>query len=516
MIVFFKDALFFTETKAAFPQEAVGTARTERELLSLIHKNGENPTVVVVRETTFSALKNKKKLLEDIRVYFLVLIDSEEDVELLDALAAHQRSDYLKKPYAFAEFKTKIRKQRYIIDLDNNVHVLHKEIQAKEALLEDRFFVDYLTGSYNYHYLVSKLSFCIKKLREEMLPLTLVMLDIDGFQRIVDAHGYAFGEDVIRQLSASIMHLIRTSDILIRSGGEEFILLLPHTVQKQGIFVARRLKAHLEQEEFGNEKKKIHVPVSMGVSFSTKQHPHAVKALLKQAQKAMKFSKSRGGSAVSVYESKMQLDAKNAVDESLKKLRGKVYHLQERAQQDLVEMVYGFARTIEANDNYTGKHVENTLHIAEKVAGELKLTPVKRMNIKHAAILHDLGKVAVDQGILLKKGKLTDEEMKAMQKHPLIAAEILKYIKALRGALPAIKHHHEWYNGKGYPFGLKGEEIPIEARVVAIADVYQALTSDRPYRKAFKKEDALAIIVKEKGTHFDPKVVDAFMRAINE
>jgi len=151
---------------------------------------------------------------------------------------------------------------------------------------------------------------------------------------------------------------------------------------------------------------------------------------------------------------------------------------------------------------------------AEKIAKKLNLSRKEIEDIKHAAILHDLGKIGIREEILSKKGSLTAKEREEMQKHPLIAADILKSIHALSGSLPAVLHHHERYDGQGYPYRLKGEEIPLSARIVALADVYQALISDRPYRKAYSKKKALDIIKKESGTHFDPKIVKSLLSVI--
>jgi HD-GYP domain-containing protein (c-di-GMP phosphodiesterase class II) len=177
-------------------------------------------------------------------------------------------------------------------------------------------------------------------------------------------------------------------------------------------------------------------------------------------------------------------------------------------------MISGFARAIEAKDSYTGRHVEYTALVAGKIAEELALPASEIENVKHAAVLHDLGKVGISENILSKKGPLTTKEREVIKTHPWTAAEILREIHALRGAIPAILYHHERYDGKGYPLGLRAEEIPLSARIVAIADVYQALVSDRPYRKAFSKKKAVEIIKKEMGTHFDPKVTKVFLKVI--
>ena len=155
-----------------------------------------------------------------------------------------------------------------------------------------------------------------------------------------------------------------------------------------------------------------------------------------------------------------------------------------------------------------------TSNIAGKIARSLKLPPDEVENVKQAAVLHDLGKVGIDESILSKKGSLNVQEREIIKTHPSIAAEILGEIHALRGAIPAILYHHERFDGKGYPLGLSGEEIPLSARIVAVADVYQALISNRPYRKAYSKRKAFRIIKKESGKHFDPKITKAFFKVI--
>jgi len=128
--------------------------------------------------------------------------------------------------------------------------------------------------------------------------------------------------------------------------------------------------------------------------------------------------------------------------------------------------------------------------------------------------LHDLGKIGVSEKILLKKSKLTKREFEEIKKHPQIGADILRPIQFLRNIIPLVFYHHEKWDGSGYPSGIKGEEIPIGVRIIAIADVYQALTSDRPYRKAYKKEKAIAILKKGSGCQFDPRITGIFLRIL--
>ncbi len=197
-------------------------------------------------------------------------------------------------------------------------------------------------------------------------------------------------------------------------------------------------------------------------------------------------------------------------------MQEKIEELSILLNNDVLDIIYGFARAIEAKDAYTGAHVEYTASIAKHIAKELKLPENEIEDIEHAAVLHDLGKVGINGNILSKKGPLTSKERKIIQTHPSIGSEILKDIHSLRGAVPGVLYHHECFDGSGYPLGLKGDEIPLAARIVAIADVYQALISDRPYRNAYSKNKAIEIIKKESGSHFDPKIVKIFLKVIKE
>ncbi|MCM8766165.1 MAG: HD-GYP domain-containing protein, partial [Candidatus Omnitrophica bacterium] len=163
-----------------------------------------------------------------------------------------------------------------------------------------------------------------------------------------------------------------------------------------------------------------------------------------------------------------------------------------------------------------GEHVENTVLYAVETARALGLSQEEIEKISDAAMLHDLGKIGISEKVLLKKSKLNSRELAEIRRHPLIGADILRSIHFMKGILPFIIYHHERYDGEGYPFGIKGEDIPLGARIVAIADVYQALISDRPYRKAYTKKEAMQIIKKGAGTQFDPQIVKVFLEVLKK
>jgi putative nucleotidyltransferase with HDIG domain len=176
-----------------------------------------------------------------------------------------------------------------------------------------------------------------------------------------------------------------------------------------------------------------------------------------------------------------------------------------------MEAIFAFAKTIEMRDHYTGEHADSTVRYSTQLARALGMGQEDIDNVRKASILHDLGKVGISDKILLKKAKLTKGEFEEIKKHPQIGADIIRPIQFMQEIIPLILYHHERWDGKGYPEGLKGEGIPLGARIISIADVYQALTSDRPYRKAFTKKEAMTILREGAGSQFDPEIVKVFL-----
>ena len=174
--------------------------------------------------------------------------------------------------------------------------------------------------------------------------------------------------------------------------------------------------------------------------------------------------------------------------------------------------IQALAAAIEAKDKYTSGHSERVTKYALSISIELGLAEEDVQQIMYASILHDIGKIGVSEDILGKKGKLEPDEFEKIQKHTTIGANIISSISMLESIIPIIIHHHEAFNGKGYPFNKKDKEIPLGARIIAVADAYDAMTSDRPYRKALSKEQAITELRKCSGTQFDPGIVDAFLK----
>lgn len=190
-----------------------------------------------------------------------------------------------------------------------------------------------------------------------------------------------------------------------------------------------------------------------------------------------------------------------------------------QSQQDLLKAydttLEGWAKALELRDKETEGHSERVTRLTVRLAEAMGIQGEALVDIRRGALLHDIGKLGIPDAILHKTGGLNDQEMSVVRKHPMYAYDMLKGIGYLESALAIPVFHHEKWDGSGYPQGMKGEAIPISARIFAIVDVWDALISDRPYRKALPREDVIAYLKDQSGRHFDPLVVDVFMQALN-
>lgn len=372
------------------------------------------------------------------------------------------------------------------------------------------------TELYNYRYLMERLESEVNRARRYVLPLSVIMLDIDYFKSINDVYGHQYGDIILREFAQYLKNFARNVDIVTRYGGEEFAIVLPDTNKNSTIMFSKRLLDAIGRYTFDPEDKKIKLKVSMGIASFPEDGSDigTASGLINSADKALLDAKEKGGNKFCTFKD-ISKDIKDIVEkggkEDVEELRVKLSKMSDRVHKTLLESIYAFAKTISAKDHYTGEQAENMVSIAIKIGERLNLSSAVIKTLEQAAILHDLGKVGVPYDILHKKEKLTKEEYEVIKKHPQIGAEIIRPVNFLDGLVPIILYHHERFDGLGYSVGLKGKEIPLGARIIAIADAYQALVSDRPYRKAYSEKEALKIIGQGSGMQFDPEIVKAFL-----
>ncbi|MEM7816645.1 MAG: diguanylate cyclase [Candidatus Aenigmatarchaeota archaeon] len=406
----------------------------------------------------------------------------------------------------------------YVRDITKKIKIqkklknLYIELSKTNKKLKKLFLKDLQTGLYNLRYLEEIIEIEFYRAKRYANPLSIIMIDIDYFKSINNLYGYEFGDLVLKQFAHHDLKLLRRYDILVRYGGEEFVIVSPNTSRENAINLANRILNAITIYNFGDNRRTVNLRLSIAVSTYPQDRTLKGMDLVKIAERLINQAKEKGSNRVysSVDISSSDIKETN----NIKLLKRKINLINKRAKQNLSEAIFAFARAIKTKDQYTGEHVENTVYYATEVARELNLSEEEIEYVKQAAILHDLGKIGISEKILLKKEKLTKKEFEEIKKHPEIGADILRPIQFLDGIIPLIFYHHERWDGKGYPTGIKGDDIPIGARIIALADVYQALTTDRPYRKAYPKSKAIEIIKKGSGTQFDPKVVDAFLKVL--
>jgi diguanylate cyclase (GGDEF)-like protein/PAS domain S-box-containing protein len=411
-----------------------------------------------------------------------------------------------------------------VIDISERKRA-EKELQAlnKQLLKSNRRFkqlalIDSQTGLYNHRYLREIIEKEFHRARRYAHPISVIMFDIDYFKSINDVYGHLFGDLVLKQFTNQLKKMVRGYDTLVRFGGEEFLLISPGTDRPTALALAQRILDAITLYNFGTKKHSVKLKLSLAVASFPEDRISKGADLLDLVDKILNKVKVDGGDKVYSSADIVKEDTPNAkkVKETrdTQLLKDKMEKLTKRANQGLIEAVFAFAKTIKLKDHYTGEHVESTVQYASDIARALNLPKDDIESVKQAAILHDLGKIGISEKILLKKSKLTKREFEEIKKHPQIAADIIRPLHFLHNIIPLILYHHERWDGKGYPSGLRGEDIPIGARIISIADIYQALISQRPYRKAFPQQEAVEIIRKGSGLQFEPKIVDTFLKIV--
>lgn len=420
---------------------------------------------------------------------------------------------YLQKPLNIDELKITLKKALHMQQLS----------EANTALLErlkQLSLKDPLTGLHNYRYLRERLSSEFKRAKRYIIPLSLLMFDIDYFKSINDIYGHQYGDTILKELSKVLKESSRSNDIIIRYGGEEFLIILPDTNKQGALILGRRFLDKLTHHNFDSKGNQIKLKISMGLCSFPEDGITTESGMLNAADEALRNAKDLGNNKIAMYKginkNTLPLIGKNEKRENIGRLKEKLLKMETRVNQNLLESIYALAKAMEAKDYYTGEHSENMVSIATALGKELKLPDDEIENLEHAAMLHDLGKIGIPDKILQKKGKLTKSEYEIIKKHPKIGAEIIRSIHFLQSVAPIVLFHHERFDGLGYSSGLKGDDIPLGARIIAVTDVYQALTSDRPYRKAYPKNEAIKIIKESSGAQLDPGIVKAFLKIIKE
>jgi len=381
---------------------------------------------------------------------------------------------------------------------------------ASSAFLkvEARATRDRLTGIPNRESLLMTLGTEIEKATRHYRHLSVAFIDIDRFKPVNDTYGHKTGDAVLQQVAQLISSSIRVGDTFGRYGGEEFMLILPETRPEDAVTLAEELRALVMQEPLhlvGDQE--IRITISLGIA-GARGSELQIDMLVDRADAAMYAAKSLGRNRTYLFRD---------VDEGARVRRAPI-SAEHRAQATAIGQwasdtaTQALASVLAPQPAHHGRPSDMISSLATGLALELGLPPEEIERIRIAALLHDLGNIAIPDELLDQASRLSGTQWQTIGEHPRIGQVILEHATSLREAIPVVLHHHERFNGGGYPHGLKGNEIPLGARIVAVADTYHAMVHDRPYQKALTHTAALAELRLHAGTQFDPVIVDAFCK----
>jgi len=365
--------------------------------------------------------------------------------------------------------------------------------QRLQAEAQERADFDPLTGLLNHRAFHLRLDQEVERARRERRPLAVVIADVESFNLINQSYGYVAGDDVLRQVTAVLRQCCRPWDVLARFGPDEFAILMPSTGVEEAARRARLLGTCIHTLSCWPPGAEAAIPLALSVG--TAVFPTEAAAPVEALElAAARLGRSRYGAA----------DGPD-VTEALRT------HLGENMPN--FSLLSALVTAVDNKDRYTRRHSEDVMAYSLEIAQGVGLGIGEVNTLRVAALLHDVGKIGVPNAILRKPGRLSDMETAAIRQHPLMGASMVGALPGFEDTLDGIRHHHERWDGQGYPHGLAGENIPRLARILAVADAFSAMTMDRPYRKGLIPEKALALLEEGAGTQWDPECVQAFLCA---
>ncbi len=344
------------------------------------------------------------------------------------------------------------------------------EIKEKNRQIENLSYKDQLTGAYNRRYFNEE----VKRLdAKRNLPLSIIIADVNGLKIINDTFGHDVGDKILRGFVKTTKEILRADEIVARMGGDEFAILLPNCEKNYTEKIIKRIKKNIEQKEIEGLK----ISVALGYSIKSKIE-ESINIVKKDAEDIM-------------YKDKI-------FDEKSKKRK----------------VVLTMLTTLHERYKREEEHSKRVSELSYKIGEAMNLGQEKINLLKISGLLHDIGKIAIDYSIINKRGKLTKEEFNEIKKHPEIGYRILNSVPEYSDISQIVLNHHENIDGSGYPQKLKELNIPLESRIIKIADAYDAMISERPYKKKMKKCEAVDELVKYSGKQFDEKIVNIFINKV--
>jgi diguanylate cyclase (GGDEF)-like protein/putative nucleotidyltransferase with HDIG domain len=356
---------------------------------------------------------------------------------------------------------------------------------------------DQRTGLFSHSYFEQKLDIYLKEYRENDTSFALALLDLDDFKKYNDAFGHPQGDRLLSHFGKLVREEIEATDILVsRYGGEEFSIIMPRMNAVQAYEFINELRKKVNDTPFAGVEVFPHgcISFSAGV-LEMKKEFYDKSHLVDMADQALYTAKSKGKNTIWIYGEQNNLSTNFNIGNDINEIEQHI-------------------KIFLAKDVYTYKHSKRVFSYAVEMAKILDLNEDERRLLILGSLIHDIGKLEIPRDVLNKKGKLTNDEWEMIKKHVLWGKEIVLATGKYKELVPLIELHHERYDGKGYPHGLKGCEIPRLARMLCVIDSFDAMTTERPYQKTKSIEEAIEELGKYSGTQFDPELAGYFIEYI--
>lgn len=439
--------------------------------------------------------------------------------------------DYLFKPLDPDILLSKVnvfvnlsKQNKQLLDTTNKLHEAveklqdsQKTIEEQYKLLEDISNSDELTGLYNRRYMTEILDNEFSRALRYKTDLSCLLLDLDFFKGINDSYGHDFGDLVLRGTSACLKENVRKQDFLFRYGGEEFLMLLPNTDINGALSVAEKICSASEKKTHDDGTKTTVVTISIGIASVNLHQPSENKELIAFADKALYRAKAEGRNRVKVYMDELldsSKDSKASDNKDIKYLKENLSFILEKTKKASLESLELLIRDMGGSKYH--KHSHEIQQYIEHVGEKLLLPPSVIETFKRAAVLHSNFKILLERKIRSDSGVLDERERAEIENHPYMMAELTELFDFFCEERSVLMCHHENFDGSGYPEGLAYNEIPLGARIFAIADSIAAMLSERPYRKNFTTEKVIEELANNSGSQFDPTMVSLFFEIIEE
>ncbi len=443
----------------------------------------------------------------------VILITGQGSTEWAKRAIRRGAYEYIEKPFNIEELQRLVDaalRDRY----DDLPEASDPDSMTSAAALPPRLIHrDVLTNLLNHRRFQEELAHLRTECRRQNRGMCLLLIDVINFRGINAKYGHAFGDFALRELARRFRSVCRDGDVLARYGGNQFAMALLDTDAAQAVDFAHRLCFIASREPVRYAEEDVTITVSIGVAESDPGFLEREDQLLKRASQALIKAKKRSMPVIAWGESSsLESSIIQADEQSLEQMSEQFEHLNQQLRKAYIESTQALIAAVEAKDPYTKRHSLNVATYAADLARHAHVEYPLIQTIETAAILHDVGKIGIPDYILTKRERLTEEEFRLIRQHPIMAVQILQGVSFLKNEIPMILHHHEWWDGTGYPEGISGESIPLGARILHLADSIEAMLSRRSYKDSYTFERVIEELHAGAGTQFDPELVQAAVR----